>query len=76
MTAPLTHGQLINYQRKRVIDSLILNSPDFLQRVHLLLRSTDARQQLPAAADIALEIRQDKGVPLAIWLGNTIGGVL
>ena len=39
------------------------------------LRSLDLGEPLPEAADIKVGIHQNKGAPLAIWLGITLDGI-
>ncbi|MGB5454777.1 MAG: cyclic nucleotide-binding domain-containing protein [Gammaproteobacteria bacterium] len=39
------------------------------------MRSVDAGMPIPAAADIRHEITENKGAPLAIWLGITLDGI-
>ncbi len=36
------------------------------------LRSLELEEVLPQAADITQEIKENKGAPLAIWLGITL----
>jgi len=39
------------------------------------LRSMEAGKSLPLAADLVLELQENKGAPLAIWLGITLDGI-
>ena len=39
------------------------------------MRNVDAGRPIPAAADIRREIVENKGAPLAIWLGITLDGI-
>ena len=39
------------------------------------IRNIDAGRPIPAAADIRREISENKGAPLAIWLGITLDGI-
>jgi zinc transporter ZupT len=39
------------------------------------MRNVDAGRPIPAAADIRREISENKGAPLAIWLGITLDGI-
>ena len=39
------------------------------------LRSMDSGKSIPLAADLVLEVQQNHGAPLAIWLGITLDGI-
>jgi CRP-like cAMP-binding protein len=66
----IQQGEAVSYlQRKH------LNADQAAQWTRKAMHSLQAGGPLPHAAQIALEIQENKGAPLAIWLGITLDGI-
>ena len=66
----IQQGEAVNYlQRKH------LNADQAAQWTRKAMHSLQVGGPLPHASEITLEIRENKGAPLAIWLGITLDGI-
>lgn len=52
-----------------------MDEDNTLRWMHQAMRNIDAGLPVPAAANIRREIIENKGAPLAIWLGITLDGI-
>jgi CRP-like cAMP-binding protein len=66
----IQQGKAIDY-----LQSKHLNVDQATQWTRKALHSLQVGGPLPHASDIALEIQENKGAPLAIWLGITLDGI-
>lgn len=57
------------------LESRHLNSEQAARWSRQALRSLDLGEPLPPAAEIAREIKENEGAPVAIWLGITLDGI-
>jgi CRP-like cAMP-binding protein len=66
----IQQGDAVSY-----LQSKHLNPDQATQWTRKAMHSLQAGGPLPHAAEIALEIKENKGAPLAIWLGITLDGI-
>lgn len=58
-----------------LVDRHHMDEENTLRWMRQAMRNIDAGRPVPAASDIRREILENKGAPLAIWLGITLDGI-